>query len=130
VFKIVGKGSQYLATYKDSRGEWLDGNHNYRLHLNANIPAKNFWSVMVYDSKDRSMVVNGLRSGIDQYADLDKNADGSVDLYFGPSAPKGHEKNWIKTNKDEGFFLYFRAYGPTEAFFDKTWKLNDVEKVK
>jgi len=130
VFKIVGKGSQYLATYKDSRGEWLDGNHNYRLHLNANMPAKNFWSVMVYDTEDRSMIVNGLRSGIDQYTDLDMNVDGSVDLYFGPLAPKGHEKNWIKTNKDEGFFLYFRAYGPTEAFFDKTWKLNDVEKVK
>jgi hypothetical protein len=130
VFKIVGKGSQYLATYKDSRGEWLDGNHNYRLHLNANMPAKNFWSVMVYDTEDRSMIVNGLRSGIDQYTDLDMNVDGSVDLYFGPLAPKGHEKNWIKTNNDEGFFLYFRAYGPTESFFDGSYKLNDVEKIK
>jgi len=23
-----------------------------------------------------------------------------------------------------------RAYGPTEAFFDKSWKLNDVEEIK
>ena len=30
----------------------------------------------------------------------------------------------------EGFFMYFRAYGPTKEFFDKSWKLNDIEKIK
>jgi hypothetical protein len=66
----------------------------------------------------------------DSGSDLIKNADGSVDLYFGPVAPAGFEKHWLKTNPGEGFFMYFRAYGPTQAFFDKTWKLNDVEKIK
>jgi hypothetical protein len=131
VLKLVGKGSQYLGTYKDSQGEWLDGSHNYSLHLDAGIPVKNFWSIMVYDTETRSMILNGKENDIgkDSASDLVKNADGSIDLYFGPSAPKDHEKNWIKTNKNEGFFLYFRAYGPTEAFFDKSWKLKDVEKI-
>jgi hypothetical protein len=27
------------------------------------------------------------------------------------------------------WFTIFRLYGPKKAFFDKTWKLNDIEKV-
>jgi hypothetical protein len=132
VLKLVGKGSQYLGTYKDAQGEWLDGSHNYSLHLDAGIPVKNFWSIMVYDTETRSMILNGKENdvGKDSGSELVKNADGSIDLYFGPAAPAGFEKNWFKTNPGEGFFMYFRAYGPTQAFFDKTWKLNNVEKVK
>jgi hypothetical protein len=59
-----------------------------------------------------------------------KNSDGSWDVYFGPEAPKGFEKNWVPTNKGEGWFPLFRFYGPTIAFFDKTWSLSDIEKVK
>jgi hypothetical protein len=78
------------------------------------------------------MILNGKKNdvGKDGGSDLVKNTDGSIDLYFGPAAPKGKEKNWIKTVPGRGFFMYFRAYGPTQAFFDKTWKLNDVEKIK
>jgi hypothetical protein len=132
VLKLVGKGSQYLGTYKDAQGEWLDGGDNYSLHLDAGIPVKNFWSIMVYDTETRSMILNGKENdvGKDSGSDLVKNADGSIDLYFGPTAPNGKEKNWIKTVPGRGFFMYFRAYGPTQVFFDKTWRLNDIEKVK
>ena len=51
-------------------------------------------------------------------------------MYFGPTAPKGFEKNWIQTLPGKGYFLYFRFYAPTKAFFDKIWALNDVEKAK
>jgi len=50
--------------------------------------------------------------------------------YVGPIAPRGKGSNWIKTVPGKGFFMYFRAYGPTESFFDKSWKLNDVTKTK
>ena len=30
----------------------------------------------------------------------------------------------------KGGSLSFRLYGPKRAFFDQTWKLNDIEKVK
>jgi len=36
----------------------------------------------------------------------------------------------VLTNKDEGWFSYFRFYGPEEAYFDKTWAPNDFEKIK
>ena len=58
------------------------------------------------------------------------NADGSVDVYFGPEAPQGQESNWIKTDPDEGFFVVFRFYGPLEGYIEKTWVLNDFELVK
>jgi hypothetical protein len=67
--------------------------------------------------------------GKDSDSGLIENADGSIDLYFGPTAPEGKQENWIKTVPGRGFFMYFRFYGPTEAFFDKTWQLHDVEKI-
>jgi hypothetical protein len=58
-----------------------------------------------------------------------QNADGTTDIYFGPKSP-GEGKNWLATISGKGWFTIFRLYGPKEAFFDKTWKLNDIEKVK
>jgi hypothetical protein len=62
--------------------------------------------------------------------DLVKNADGSVDLYVGPTGPKGLEKNWIPSIPGRAWFAYFRLYAPTEPHFDGTWTLPDFEKVK
>jgi hypothetical protein len=130
VQKIVGAGSQYLAAYKDGDGNWLDGGQSYSLHMNPDVPVEDFWSVMVYDSETRSMIVNGQVPGRDSNAELKTNTDGSVDLYFGPTAPEGLESNWVETIPDQGFFLYFRAYGPKKEFFDLSWKLNDLKKIK
>jgi len=58
------------------------------------------------------------------------NSDGSLDIYFGPKAPAGKEKNWVQTTPDKGWFTLFRFYGPLEAFFDKTWKLDDIVEEK
>jgi hypothetical protein len=63
-----------------------------------------------------------------QIAELQKNSDGSVDIYFGPKAPSGKESNWVPTDASRKFELMFRAYGPEKPFFDKTWKLPDIEK--
>ena len=59
-----------------------------------------------------------------------KNADGSVDIYFGPKAPAGKEANWIPTKADNRFFLLFRFYGPEPAALDGSWQLNDIEAIE
>ena len=59
-----------------------------------------------------------------------KNPDGSVDLFFGPRKPAGANSNWIETTPGRGWFAYFRLYGPTEAYFKKSWQLNDIEPVR
>ena len=128
--KNVGVGSYYLWTYKDAAGNFLDGAKSYKLHVPPNVPAKNFWSVLVYDSLSRSELKNGQKfPSVSQYSDPKMNADGSVDIYFGPEMPTGQEKNWIKTVPGKGWFPIFRFYGPLEPLFDKTWKLPDIEKI-
>jgi hypothetical protein len=83
---------------------YLDGGQNYRLRLPAGIPAKNFWSVTVYDTETRSLLQNGqpkpsISSAFDQ---PEVNPDDSVDIYFGPAAPEGKEKNWIRDGARTG----------------------------
>jgi hypothetical protein len=60
---------------------------------------------------------------------VQQDADGSVDVFFGPSAPAGKESNWVPT-KGTDFEILFRLYGPEKAFFEKTWTLPDLEEVK
>ncbi|MGE3777068.1 MAG: DUF1214 domain-containing protein [Pirellulaceae bacterium] len=51
-----------------------------------------------YDTETRSFIdTKHDIAGLDSRKDLIKNEDGSVDLYIGPEAPKGKEKNWIPT---------------------------------
>ncbi|WP_406843892.1 DUF1254 domain-containing protein [Flavobacterium soyae] len=131
VLKIVGGGSQYLCTPRAADGEFLDGSKNYKLHIPSNIPVKNFWSVVAYDSESRSMIRNGRPfPTVSQYTGPKSNSDGSIDVYFGPELPKGQEKNWIKTVKGKGYFVLVRFYGPLDPFFDKTWKLDDIIEMK
>jgi hypothetical protein len=127
----VGFGSYYMWTYKDVNGEFLDGAKNYKLRIPPNVPAKDFWSVLVYDALSRSELDNGQPfPALSVYTDPKQNADGSVDVYFGPEMPAGQEKNWIRTVPGRGFFPMFRWYGPMQPLYDKSWKLNDVEKLK
>ena len=60
---------------------------------------------------------------------LKANPDGSVDLHFGPKAPEGLESNWVQTVPGRAWFAYFRWYGPTKAYYDKSWALPDIERV-
>ena len=126
-----GVGQRYLAAYKDAKGEWLNGSNTYRLHVPANPPVKQFWSVTYYDEGTRQMAATrqGRPDLSSRKEDIVKNKDGSIDVYFGPKAPEGHEANWVQTNPGKGWFTYFRFYGPTEPFFDKSWALPDFRKI-
>ena len=124
--KNVGQGSQYLWTYRDADGNYLDGAKNYRLHVPPDIPIKNFWSVVVYDALSRSELQNEQPfPSVSGYTDPAINADGSVDIHFGPEQP-AETHDWIATVPGRGWFPIFRFYSPTEAYFDKTWKLEDI----
>jgi hypothetical protein len=130
VNKAVGVGSQYIWTPRDASGAFLDGGRKYRLHLPPNIPAQQFWSIIVYDALSRSELENGQPfPSINSYANPAANADGSLDVYFGPDAPAGKEQNWIRTVPGKGWFPWMRFYGPTAAFFDQTWKPDDIIEI-
>jgi hypothetical protein len=128
--KRPGPSSAYLSAYKDTAGEWLDGGRSYRLRVRSNPPVKLFWSVTVYDVGTRALILNAQKiADRSSRMDLRKNQDGSVDIYCGPSAPAGFEKNWIPTVSGKNWFAYFRFYQPTEGYFDRSWPLPDFEQV-
>lgn len=128
--RVLGFGQVYLETSKDKAGNWLDGGKCYRMRVDANAPVKQFWSITLYDNVDRGPLVTpqGAADMSSRRPDLVTNADGSVDVYFGPEKPKG-ATNWIETLSGRGWFPYFRFYAATEAYFDKSWQLNDIEEI-
>jgi len=128
-WKLVGKGSQYGIASADINGNYLYGDKSYRLNIPANVPAKDFWSIVVYDPQTRSELQTGQKypSKNSARSKLLKNEDGSVDIYFGPTAPEGFEENWIETVPDKGWFILLRLYGPLEPWFDKTWRPGEIE---
>jgi len=128
--KTPGKDQIYLAAYKDTDGDWLDGAKQYKLHILPDAPAAEFWSTTVYDVSTRALIDNEQRvADKSSRMDLIKNNDGSFDIYYGPTPPPGKDKNWIPTVPGRAWFTYFRFYSPTEAYFDQSWVLPDIEKA-
>jgi hypothetical protein len=129
--KHLGAGQFYLMTIKDKADKPFDVGGTYRLHVPANAPVKQYWSATVYDRATHALIRNLPRSSrSSQSPGLQKNADGSVDVYFGPTAPTGKESNWVPTKPGGQFEVLFRLYGPEKALFEKTWKLPDIEEAK
>jgi len=130
--KMVGKGSIYAMGYMDDKSEPLEGKKMYTLNIPANIPAKDFAAVTLYDIQTRSQLQNGSRLAT---INLDKeraiNKDGSMDLYFGPVAPtdKNKLKNWMYTPANTSWFVALRLYGPLEPYWDKEWTVKDFEEI-
>lgn len=130
--KMVGAGSQYALISADSKGRYLDGSKEYTLRIPGNVPAKDFWSFVIYDPQTRSELQtsqpfpgkNNVRNR------LLENPDGSVTLHFGPKPPSSGSENWIQTVPGKGWFGCIRLYGPLEPWFDKTWRPDDIVLVE
>lgn len=128
--KRPGTAQFYLVSIRDGDGDGFDGAKAYRLHVPANAPVEQYWSVTAYDRQTHALIKHMSRASRASTAfDVQKNTDGSIDVYFGAKAPAGKEANWVPTDPGRGFELMFRLYGPKKQFFDKVWVLPDVEKV-
>ncbi|AZG15961.1 MULTISPECIES: DUF1254 domain-containing protein [Cupriavidus] len=128
--EMVNVGAKYPATFVDADGKFLSGGNRYKLTLPKDVPAALFWSVTIYDSLKATGVDNG--QPFPSINTMDKpaqNADGSTDIYFGPTSP-GEGRNWLRTLPGQGYFVILRLYGPTQAFFDKAWKPSDLVRQK
>lgn len=128
--KRLGAGQFYLISIKDKDGASFQGGKTYSVTVPASAPVEQYWSMTAYDRETHALIRNMPRaSRSSQIAEMQKNADGSVTVYFGPEAPAGKASNWVPTDPKRGFEVMFRAYAPTKAFFDKTWQVPDIERV-
>lgn len=130
--KQLGKATAYVLSIRDAKGELLSGGGIYKLNVPAEVPASDFWSVIAYSKETKGFISNDTdRVGLSSYDKeaFKTNDDGSVDIYFSKTAPKGFEANWIPT-AGEDFFLLFRLYGPEEEYFNKSFKLPDLVRQK
>jgi len=125
----VGVGSDYALAFLDSNDKPFDGSKTYKLHLPPNVPVNNFWAVTLYDTQTRTQLqTNQLFPTVgSQTKGMQKNADGSYDVYFAPEAPEGKEGNWLQTNRDKSWFVILRMYGPLEPWINKTWRPGEIE---
>ncbi|TIN22701.1 DUF1254 domain-containing protein [Mesorhizobium sp.] len=129
--KHLGAGQFYLMSTKDKDGQPLDGNRTYKLTVPADAPVTQYWSAVAYDRATHALIREvPSPSKSSQTEGLQTNADGTVDLYFGPKAPAGKESNWTPTKPGGRFEVLFRFYGPEKPLFDKTWILPDIEKTR
>jgi hypothetical protein len=123
------KAEHIIST--DARGNELNGGKNYKLKLQAHIPASEFWSVIVYDNQTHLMIHTDQSwpSVFSSSKKLIVNQDGSVDVWFGPNAPAGKENNWIQTIPGKEWNMILRLYDPLESWFNKTWMPGEIEEV-
>jgi hypothetical protein len=130
ISQIPGKGAKYMVGFTDSTGEPLSAGATYRVKLPPNIPAANFWSLTLYEAENASGYANGQPfPSLGSRDKPEQNADGSTEIYLGPEAPAGKERNWMKTIPGKGYFTILRLYSPTEAAINKSWKPGDIEKI-
>ncbi|HEV7338182.1 MAG TPA: DUF1254 domain-containing protein [Bosea sp. (in: a-proteobacteria)] len=128
--KRIGTAQFYLMANKDKAGSPFDGSATYRLTVPPKAPVKQYWSVTAYDRETHALIRNMPRASLASITPgAQTNADGSVEVYFGPKAPAGKEANWVPTDPNRQFELLFRLYGPEKPLFDKSWKLPDVERI-
>ena len=124
------KELQHVISH-DSKGHVLEGRKNYRLFLPPNIPASDFWSILVYDSLSHLLIHTDQAwpSVFSNNKNLIYNKDGSIDTWFGPEAFKGKECNCVKTIPGQQWYMILRLYYPLESWFDKSWRPGEIEEL-
>lgn len=115
----------------DANHQALDGAKAYPLHLVPNLPPKDNWSVTIYDTETRSLLLTDRQyAGINSCAaGLQEDADTPVLNYFAPKARR--LRGWRLAGSRafparSGLSPALRAHRSPLAWIDKTWRPSDM----
>ena len=125
-----GTSEVSLVTHCDATDHALDGAKLYRLRLPVRALATSVWSLTVYETDQRVLMNNGLGIAARSSRDpLRFNADGTVDIYVGPTAPSGWERNSIVSTPGLSWFALVRLSDLPESGPARHPRLPDFEPV-
>jgi hypothetical protein len=125
----LGVATAYIFASRDVDGQPFDARSDYSLHVPANVPVDQFWSLTAYDAQTAVFFENVANTDISSLNEkIEYNDDGSIDLYVGPKPPEGKESNWIETNTDHNSLFLFRFYGPQKGARDGSWTMDGFRK--
>jgi hypothetical protein len=134
---MPGKAQAYIGKFEDEDGQRLHGGENYVIRIEGPVPAKLFWSVVIYDTDTRCIIDNregaagGKATTGSKTPGLRENDDGSYYMLLGPDAPPvGWEANHVQTLPGRGWFPYMRAYGAEAEFFNDEYTFPTVNRVE
>jgi hypothetical protein len=113
----------YVSCSVDTNGRQFNGRNKYRLHFAAGEfpPVRAFWSLTLYD-RDGYFAANSInRYAIGDRDPLERNPDGSLDLWIQHDGPGGNsDRNWLPAPEGE-FNLILRMYWPEEKALNGRW---------
>ncbi|MGX1099205.1 hypothetical protein ACSSVZ_003255 [Amorphus sp. MBR-141] len=128
----VPQDAVYPIALTDGKGQPLDGANDYVLHFEASElpPVDAFWSVTVYDN-DGFQVANSLnRFALSSWMPLEKNPDGSIDLYVQADSPGADKQaNWLPAPGGP-FNVTMRLYAPRPEVLIGTWAPPGITRVE
>jgi len=94
-------------------------------------PAKAFWSVTLYDTRNGFFIPNDRKKySVGENAGMKLDKDGGIAIYISAQQPKGvPPENWLPINrKDEAIGAILRIYVP-DLETAKTWKAPKAERL-
>ncbi|HXT89089.1 MAG TPA: DUF1254 domain-containing protein [Trebonia sp.] len=121
-----GVGSVYLGVCRDETGEYLDGARSYRLNVPADPPAKQFWSITLYDPATRSAAHQPAAPECQQPAEANAEPRRIRRHRHRSRRARRPARQLDRHRPGQGWFTLFRFYGPLRGSIDRTWKLGDL----
>ncbi len=122
----------YPLNFADANGKPLSGDKNYVLHFEKEAlpPVNAFWSVTMYDEAGFQFANELNRFAISSWMPLNKNSDGSVDLYIQHKNP-GADKvaNWLPAPASGTLGVTMRLYAPCASVLNGDWAPPAVRQV-
>ena len=129
IFGNTAKEANYIGYFTDKDGQPVDASkHDYTQHFDKGAlpPAEAFWSLTMYDGKNKLLYANPLNRYLinsRMLPNLKLDSAGGLTLYVQNKAPaKDLQRNWLPAQNGL-FYDVLRLYLPKPEVTSGKWKM-------